>query len=214
MNSRPSEALPGAGKIARAVIVLGFVLLALGITSVWNGSALLRASGERAELPVKLQAGQEFRTTFKTSAKLPMALQLVLTRHEGVSDDVMDEVLSRETNALNIEWFVRKYGTNIFSGSSTNAKGLSFSASYKAKTIGSFTPRHSGTYELVAKVYSDLPGSEQAHPRVTIRPNIPRAMSASIRGSVAVIGGIVFGLIGLIVIFLARRERRAVAQSG
>ena len=212
MNPVTPEPLPGAAKIALVVkgilFVLGVLLLLLAAVSMWRGWGLLQGSRERAYLPVKLLAGQEFRTSFKTAAKAELGLELVLSRHEGVSDEVIDEVLSSETNALNIEWTVREGGTIVFSGRSTNAPKLfTFSNAAHTKGLGQFKPHRGGKYELVAKIHTDVPGMESARPQIIVRPNRAFAMSSSIAGSLGTFGGFVLGLIGFILILLARRER-------
>lgn len=213
MSFTVPETLPGAGKVAGVLRILGYALLILGVVSMVGGRARVRAARERTEVPVTLRAGQEIRAPFETSAKSELVIELRLSRHEGVADDVIDEVLSRETNALNVSWVVRANGMTNFAGSSTNARKLfSGSAAATTKGIGQFKPTRAGAYEFAAVIHSDLPELERAHPHIVIRPTNAFAMNASIGGSIGLFGGFVLSMIGLILILLARRERRSVSE--
>ena len=215
MKPTSPETLPGAGKVARTVkgvlLLLGWILLLAAAVSMFSGWTHLRSAGERTEWPVTLAAGQEVRARFATAAKAELDIELVLSRHEGVSDEVMDAALLRDTNALNIEWQVLREGQAIFSGSSTNMRPFhSGSAAARTKGLGRFMPRKRGQYELLAKVHSDMPELERSHPRIRIRLNRASAMNSSIGGSVGVFVGFVLGLIGVIFILLGQREGRGV----
>jgi len=212
MKPSVPETLPGAarvaGKVSGVLKILGYVLLVLGIVSMIGGRSRVRAAGERTELPVRLKAGEEFRAPIKTSARSELLIELKLSRHAGVPDNMIDEALVRETNALNIGWAVTLNGATNFAGSSTNArKFFTGSAAAKTKGIGQFKPALAGSYEFSAIVRSNLPELERADPRIVIRPHSAFAMNASIGGSVGVFGGGLVALVGLVLILLARREQ-------
>ncbi len=211
MKPAVPETLPGDGKVSGVVKILGYALLILGAVSMVAGRGRVRAAGETTEVPVRLKAGEKFRAPIKTSAKSDLIIELKVSRHQGVADEVIDEAFFRETNVLNIGWAVTANGVTNFTGSSTNARrSFSGSAAAKTKGIGQFKPTQAGSYELAAVIHSDLPELERARPYIVIRPNRAFAMNASIGGSVAIFGGMVFGLIGLILILLARRESKGI----
>ncbi len=188
-------------------------MVVIGVVAALSSWRQVRAAREQTVLPVKLQSGLEFRTRVRTSAKCELVIELALSRNEGVPRDLLEEALTRETNAVNIEWKIRQAGTICFSGSSTNARKLfTGSAAATTKGIGQFKPRHAGTYEFEATINSDLPELERTHPRIIIRPNRAFAMHASVGGSISIFAGIVLGLVGLILILLAQREPRSVAR--
>ena len=214
MKSAVPETLPGAGKIGSKVAgvlkILGYVLLVGGLVSMVTGRSRVRAAGERMEFPVRLKAGEEFRAPITTSAQSELFIELKLSRHAGVADDVIDEALLRETNAVNINWVVTANGVTNFAGSSTNArKFFTGSAAARTKGIGHFKPAHAGSYEFAAIVQTDLPELERADPRIVIRPHSAFAMNASIGGSVGIFAGGLLVLAGLVLILLARREQNS-----
>lgn len=216
MKPTVPETLPGAGKIASTIAnvlkLLGYTLLILGGVLMVSGRGRVRAAGERTEFPIKLQSGQEFRAPIKTSAKSELFIELKLSRNAGVADDVIDEIFSRETNALNIGWVVTANGRTNFTGSSTNArKYFTGGAADRAKGIGNFRPGQAGDYEIAATIYSDLPELERAHPRIIIRPHNAFAMNASMGGSLGIFGGALLALVGLILILLGKREQKGVS---
>ncbi len=218
MKAGLPETSPGARKLGRAVkgilLILGWGLLFVAACSIRTGWTLLSAARERTEVPLKLEAGHEARARFGTLAKCEMVIELALSRGEGVPDKVLDEALLGETNVLNIGWMILREGATVVSGSSTNARPTSRgSAAAVTKGIGHFTPPRSGRYELVANIRSSLPGLERAQPRLRMKPNPRFAMNASIGGSVGVFGGFVLGLVGVILLLLARRETRATGNA-
>lgn len=110
MKSASPELRPGAGRLSRAgkdiLLILGGMLLLVAALSMYFGSSHLISADERAELPVTLVPGQEVRVRFVTLARSELVIELVLNRHEGVPDDVLDAALFGETDPLNIEWQV------------------------------------------------------------------------------------------------------------
>jgi hypothetical protein len=215
MKPTVPETLPGAAKVAGVLRVFGYALVILGLFSMAGARGRVRAARERTEFPVKLQAGQEYRAPIKTSAKAELIIELRVNRHEGVPDDLLDEVLVGETNRVHIDWRITQSGTTHAAGSSTNArKHFTGSAAARTKGIGNFKPPQAGVYEFAANIRTDLPELERARPHIVIRPTSAFMLNASIAGSAGMFGGGLLALLGLILILLARRERNTSAATG
>ncbi len=216
MKPTVPETLPGAAKVASTVAgvlkIMGYALLILGGVSMVGGRGRVRAAGEQTEFPVRLKAGEEFRAPIQTSAQSELIIELKVSRHQGVTDEVIDEVFSVETNVVNIGWAVTANGATNFTGSSTNArKHFTGTAAARTRGVGHFKPARAGSYEFVATIHSDLPQLERAHPRIVIRPHSAFAMNASLGGSVSIFGGGLLALLGLILILRGRREHNTSA---
>jgi len=206
MTDPHPESLPGAGRVARVVAAVGALMIVVGAIGAIGGCRRVRAANEITEVPVTLRAGEQVNATITTAGIAPMVVQLAVNRGAGVSDLVIDSALFNDTNPVNIVWRVERDGVNLFSGNSTNARGFSGSVAMKTKTLGAFRPPRRGTYRFRADVLSNQPDLEPARPTIRIVPNSAFRRDAGIAGSVSVFAGGIFGLVGLILVLLARRR--------
>lgn len=205
------EILPGARKVARVMagvaLCFGSILVILGGLALYQGWSSRRAAAERTVFPLRLQAGETVRGSFKTSARLPLEIWLVLQRHQGVADDAIDAVLLGTNTAPDLRWDVQRNGATLVAGDLRSARSSHFGAQdSRGRLLGSFMPGASGRHDFTATVGSNHPDMLKAQPGIQIRPSLVAMKNAGARAAAGMVLGPILGFVGVVLLVLAGRE--------
>lgn len=192
-------------------LVIGVGLLLFAIIAFWKGTSNLGVARERTVVPLRLQAWENVRVQFETSARLPLEIWMVLQRHQGVTDERINECLAATNFAPQISWKIIRDGTVVASGDERSAPLSNYGMEKeRGRLLGAFSPTARGKHELLASVASTHEDLEPAQPCIQIRPSFGAIKAASTQAAASHIVGPVLGFVGLLLLALAWRERRQI----
>jgi hypothetical protein len=148
-------------------LVIGALCLVAGVALLL--SIVLRAT--IVQMPIKLQGGETIQTNFTAKTSAPLWIELRLDRHQGVSDEVINQAIHPSNKNVDIDWLVRDKET-VASGNSATARGGSSTPGTRTLFIGYLGTDHAGNYEFRAKINMkrNIPGLAAANPRLVIWP--------------------------------------------